>query len=88
MIITLIIICTVLILLAILYGFLNVLYILKGISTDIKKANIAVNVPAISQELCNRCPYSAECKEGERPGSGHCFAVLHHLDPLKVGNII
>ena len=30
-------------------------------------------------ELCKRCPHSDGCKEGERPGSEHCFKVLHHL---------
>ena len=30
-------------------------------------------------ELCLRCPHSNDCRENEKPGSEHCFKVLHHL---------
>jgi hypothetical protein len=36
-----------------------------------------------SKELCKKCHHCSECKDGEIPGSSHCFAVLQHRDPLK-----
>jgi hypothetical protein len=36
------------------------------IESDVKSQN----------ELCKKCPYGDQCKEGEKPGSNHCFAVL------------
>jgi hypothetical protein len=30
-------------------------------------------------ELCVKCPHSDGCDENKKPGSEHCFKVLHHL---------
>jgi len=38
--------------------------------------------------LCKRCPYSGECKQGEVPGSNHCFAVLQRLNPLEAEDCV
>jgi hypothetical protein len=83
--IVLIITCTVITLLAVLSGFLEILYRIQEAHIEIK--NIKRDL-ALPQELCKRCPHSDRCKENKKPGSSHCFAVLQRLDPLKVGNLI
>jgi hypothetical protein len=86
--IILIIACTVAILLAILSGCLEILYRIQEAHIELKNIRKEFKSSDLSKDLCKRCPHSNQCKESERPGSGHCFAVLQHLDPLKVGNLI
>lgn len=43
------------------------------------KARVKLN----DKILCHYCPHADQCMITELPGSGHCFAVLQHRNPLE-----